>query len=94
MPSTRPATANTSPDEEAAVQLDTVQDLLAAIDALAEPDRQAARRRVEAAIEQPAPAARAALGLLALDVAGLLDASPSAEIIVLPDTTRTAAVSA
>jgi hypothetical protein len=76
------------------VKLDTVQDLLMAIDLLAEPDREAARRRVEAAIEQPAPEARAALGLLALDVAGMIDELPSAEIIVLPDTVQTAAVSA
>jgi hypothetical protein len=89
-----PATVDTTPDEETAVRLDTVQDLLTAIDALPEPEREHARRRVTAAVEQPAPAARAALGLLALDVAGLIEEMPSAEVIVLPDVVQPTAASA
>jgi hypothetical protein len=52
------------------VAFDSVPELLAAIGALPAPQREAARARVAAALEGPAPAARAALGLLALDLAG------------------------
>ncbi len=48
--------------------LDTIPDLLAAIDRLPAGARREARERVAAAVEQPAPAARVALGLLALDL--------------------------
>jgi hypothetical protein len=65
------------------VELDTVPQLLAAIELLPPRERMAARDRVAEAMTRTAPAARAALGLLALDVAGLL-AEPD-ELIVLPD---------
>jgi hypothetical protein len=57
------------------VSLDNVTDLLAAIDRLPEPDRAAAVARVEAALAGPAAAARAALGVLALDLADGLPAT-------------------
>jgi hypothetical protein len=76
-------TAVPAPHRSTTVELDTIPQLLAAIDTLPAVERAAARGRVADAIALPAPAARAALGLLALDVAGLL-AQPD-ELIVLPD---------
>jgi|AntRauTorcE11897_2_1112592.scaffolds.fasta_scaffold206260_1 hypothetical protein len=72
------------------MQLDTIRDLLIAIDALPETDRERARRRIEAALEQPAPAARAALGLIALDLAGVYREALRSDgvadhVIILPD---------
>ena len=55
--------------EEDAVALDTIPELLAAVDRLPADERRRAWARVAAAVERPAPAARAALGLLALDIA-------------------------
>jgi hypothetical protein len=55
--------------------MDTITDLLAAVDLLPDPDRSEARERIAAALAQPAPAARLALGTLALD---LLDPTPTA----------------
>lgn len=54
--------------------LDTVADLLAAVARLPQPERARARARVEAALELPALACRARLGLLALELAGEDDA--------------------
>lgn len=79
----RPATH----DEDNDMHIDSVKDLLAAIERLPQPDRADARRSVEDAIARPALEARAALGLLALDVAGEL-AGASAEVIVLPEFAR------
>lgn len=59
--------------------LDTIPDLLAAIDRLPAAQRHRARARVAAAIDRPAPAARAALGLLALDLA---PAVASSELVI------------
>jgi len=91
VPATTPTTRK---DEETDVRLDTVQELLTAIDGLPAPDREVARRRVDAAIERPAPEARAALGLLALDVFGVLSERHSAEVIVLPEPAQPAAATA
>ena len=77
----------TTQDEETDMHIDTVQDLLTAIERLPEDDRADARREVEAAIARPALEARAALGLLALDVVGQL-ADETAEVIVLPEFAR------
>jgi hypothetical protein len=55
--------------------LDTIRELLAAVERLPEPGRTEARGRVVAAISQPAPAARLALGTLALDLLDLTDVS-------------------
>jgi hypothetical protein len=52
------------------VALDTVAGLLEAVARLPEPARTRARARVTSALQLPAPSARAALGLLALDLAG------------------------
>lgn len=49
--------------------LSTVSDLLDAIDHLPPPDRAAARARIDAALEGDARTCRAALGMLALDLA-------------------------
>lgn len=57
---------------------DTVSDLLAHIAQLPDDRQFEARDRVARAIERPAPAARAALGLLALDLAVDVDASAEA----------------
>jgi hypothetical protein len=51
------------------VAIDTVAELLAAIAALPPAEQAVARARVAAALEVPAPGVRAALGLLALDLA-------------------------
>jgi hypothetical protein len=74
------------------VQLDSITDLLATIDALPPAEQRVARRRVESALDGPAAAARAALGLLALDLAARnpLDATAgvdadAVEVIVLPE---------
>ncbi|TVR36954.1 MAG: hypothetical protein EA388_02590 [Nitriliruptor sp.] len=72
------------------MQLDTIRDLLTAIDALAEPDRARFRARVDAAVTQSAAGTRAALGLIALDLAGayreaLRPDGVADHIIVLPD---------
>jgi len=62
------------------VALDSVSDLLAAIERLPDDRGQVARARVAAAIERPADEARLALGLLALDLA-----DETIETIRLPD---------
>lgn len=80
-------------DEEIDVEIDTVQDLLTAIDLLPDAERAAARLRVEEAIARPALEARAALGLLALDVTGLLS-EPAGQVIVLPEFAQPVAASA
>lgn len=80
-------------DEETDVEIDTVQDLLTAIDLLPDAERAAARLRVEEAIARPALEARAALGLLALDVTGLLS-EPAGQVIVLPEFAQPVAASA
>jgi hypothetical protein len=49
--------------------LDTIPELLSAIERLPADEQRRARARVAAAVERPAGAARAALGLLALDIA-------------------------
>jgi hypothetical protein len=74
------------------VPLDSITDLLATIDALPPAEQRAARRRVESALDGPAPAARAALGLLALDLAATCATDAAAgpgseevEVIVLPE---------
>jgi hypothetical protein len=72
------------------VPLDSITDLLATIDALPPAERRAARRRVESALDGPAASARAALGLLALDLAATSPTDPVAapgcdDVIVLPD---------
>jgi hypothetical protein len=85
---------STPEHEETDVRLDTVQDLLAAIERLPEPERLTARARVEAAIDRPAAQARAALGLLALDVAGSFTDARTGQLIVLPDLEQRVAVSA
>ncbi len=77
-------TAVTSPRPDASVRIDDIGDLLAAVGRLSAPEQRVARARVAAAIERPAVEARAALGLLALDVAGQLQAS-AVRVIVLPD---------
>jgi len=85
--------------EETPVRLDSVADLLAAIEALPEPARTAAADQVEQALTLPASAARMALGLLALDLCdepGVVVATPAApaapaEVIVLPDALAVAA---
>jgi hypothetical protein len=53
-----------------AMELDSLADLLEAVERLPEPDRARARSRVEMATSLPALACRAELGLLALDLAG------------------------
>jgi hypothetical protein len=60
--------------------LDSVSDLLAAIERLPDDRGRVARARVAAAIERPADEARVALGLLALDLA-----DDTIDTIVLPD---------
>lgn len=50
--------------------LASLPDLLETVERLPEPDRTLARARVAAATQLPAVACRAALGLLALDLAG------------------------
>ena len=72
------------------MHLDSIQDLLTAIDALAEPDRAWFRKRVDEAIARPAAGTRAALGLIALDLAGvyreaLRPDGVANHVIVLPD---------
>lgn len=52
------------------MELDSLAELLAAVERLPEPDRARARARVEAATRLPALSCRAELGLLALDLAG------------------------
>ncbi len=59
--------------------------LLATIDALEGADRRAARARVDAAVSMPAPSARAALGMLALDLASSDLASSGASTVVIDD---------
>lgn len=76
------------------MRLDSVHDLLDAIDALPEPERAVARLRVDAAISRPAREARAHLGLLALDVAGQLREPEAARVIVLPEVAQPAAATA
>ncbi len=76
------------------MRLDSVDDLLTAIDGLPGPARDAARARVMDALERPAPAARMALGLLALDLAGEVAAPEPAEVILLPELDVPAAASA
>jgi hypothetical protein len=56
--------------ERTAMELDSLADLLTAVERLPEPDRARARSRIEAATRLPALACRAELGLLALDLAG------------------------
>lgn len=78
------------------MRLDSVADLLATIDALPDAARRAATARVEHALDLPAPAARMALGLLALDLldepaVAASDTVRPAEVIVLPDTLPVAA---
>jgi hypothetical protein len=51
------------------VALDSLADLLAAVERLPEPERARARARVAEAVQLPAVACRAALGMLALDLA-------------------------
>lgn len=51
------------------MMLDTVNDLLEAIDQLPPVDRTRVRSRVNAAMNRPAMEARALLGLIALDLA-------------------------
>jgi hypothetical protein len=76
------------------VAIDTVAELLTAIAALPASEQAAARARVVAALEAPAPAARAALGLLALDLAAAPTAQPTAgpdadgAFLVLPELDR------
>jgi len=72
------------------MRLDTIRDLLTAIDALPAPDREHYRARVDAAVALPAAGTRAALGLLALDLAGvyreaLRPDGVADRVIVLPD---------
>lgn len=72
------------------MRLDTIRDLLTAIDALPEPDRDRFRTRVDGAVGQPADSARAALGLIALDLVGvyreaLRPDGVADHVIVLPD---------
>ena len=72
------------------MQLDPIRDLLTAIDALPEPDRARFRSRVDEAIARPATGTRAALGLIALDLAGvyreaLRPDGVADHVIVLPD---------
>jgi hypothetical protein len=72
------------------MRLDTIRDLLTAIDALPEPDRGDFRTRVDDALARPAAGTRAALGLLALDLAGvyreaLRPDGVADHVIVLPD---------
>ena len=65
---------------------DTVSDLLAHISRLPSEQQLAARDRVALAIEGPAPAARAALGLLALDLAvDEPEAMIDADVLVVPE---------
>ncbi|MEX1162020.1 MAG: hypothetical protein WEB03_00415 [Nitriliruptor sp.] len=54
--------------------LQTVTDLLATVQRLPEPDRSAARARIDDAVRGDARSCRAALGALALD---LVDAAPA-----------------
>lgn len=71
--------------------LHSISDLLAAVDALPADDRAWARARIEAALDQPAPAARMSLGVLALDLAGHAgpcDDDSSDRLIVLPHRRR------
>ena len=66
--------------------LDTIPELLAAIDDLPADERRRARARVVAAVERPAASARAALGLLALDIAPRVQAAGAAELVIdLPE---------
>jgi hypothetical protein len=60
--------------------LSTVSDLLDAVRHLPAPDRAAARARIDAALEGDARTCRAALGMLALDLAApaALDQGPAA----------------
>lgn len=72
------------------MHLDTIRDLLTAIDALPEPDRDRFRTRVDDAVAQPAAGARAALGLIALDLVGVYREAVRPDgvadhVIVLPD---------
>jgi hypothetical protein len=53
--------------------LDTVADLLAAVARLEQPQRARAEARIAAALERPAPACRARLGLLALELSAASD---------------------
>lgn len=81
------------------MQLDTIRDLLTAIDALPEPDRARFRTRVDAATARSAVGARAALGLIALDLAGvyreaLRPDGVADHVIVLPDLRPTGTVAA
>ncbi len=89
-------TPTAQPDQEMTVRLDSVADLLATIRTLPADERAAATARIEDALELPAPAARMALGLLALDLAGRATDAAAAQrqphkVIVLPDATPVAA---
>jgi hypothetical protein len=89
------ATATDTPRRPTPVRIDSITDLLATIEALPAEERSRARRRVDAALDGPASQARAALGLLALDLAGALRGTLSdrsegtsagdPEVIVLPE---------
>jgi hypothetical protein len=64
--------------------LATVPALLAHVAGLPSARRDAARTRIEAALELPAMRARAALGMLALDLAAP-ESDPDAHVLVLPE---------
>jgi hypothetical protein len=53
--------------------LQTIVELLAVIERLPEPRQAEARARVAAALDAPAPTARAELGVLALDLLDVID---------------------
>jgi hypothetical protein len=60
-----------APDDRQGTKMDTIADLLTAVEGLPPARREEARARIAEAIAAPAPAARAALGVLALDLVDL-----------------------
>jgi hypothetical protein len=60
-----------APDDREGTRMDTIADLLAVVEELPPAHREEARARIAEAIAAPAPAARAALGVLALDLIDL-----------------------
>jgi hypothetical protein len=60
-----------APDDRRGNRMDTIAELLTVVEELPPARREEARARIAEAIAAPAPAARAALGVLALDLVDL-----------------------
>jgi hypothetical protein len=67
------------------VAIDTIPQLLATIEHLPSDQRATYLRRVDAAIARPAPAARVALGLLALELAANRTVARAAQLGASPE---------